>query len=67
MNRSGHPVPDDEWLVAMAQQSPLWHQMPCYSSQLEIRNLTTTRFGNLGARGGELFERIRNRLLQQDN
>ena len=27
MNRSGHPVPDDEWLIAMAQQSPLWHQI----------------------------------------
>ena len=27
MNRSGHQVPNNEWLIAMAQQSPLWHQI----------------------------------------
>ena len=27
MNRSGHDVPSDEWLIEMAKQSVLWHQI----------------------------------------
>ena len=68
MNRSGHQVPDNEWLIAMAQQSPLWHQIAVLFVSVrgkkfaELRQLIVTAPG-----GGELFERIRNKLLQQDN
>ena len=68
MNRSGHPVPDDEWLIAMAEQSHLWHQIAMLF--ISVRN---TQHGHLRSlivsapAGGELFERIRNKLLEQDN
>ncbi len=68
MSRSGHPVPDDEWLIAMAQQSPLWHQVAMLFVSVrggdfeQLRDLIISAPG-----GGELFERIRNKLLQQDN
>ena len=68
MNRSGHTVPDDEWLIAMAQQSSLWHQIAMLFISVrgkaapQLRDLVVTAPG-----GGELFERIRNKLLQQDN
>ena len=68
MNRSGHQVPDDEWLIAMAQQSPLWHQVAMLFVSVRgsdyggLRSLIVTAPG-----GGELFERIRVRLLGQDN
>ena len=68
MKRSGHPVPDDSWLIAMAQQSALWHQIAMLfisvrgKTSPELRDLVISAPG-----GGELFERIRNKLLQQDN
>ena len=68
MSRSGHPVPNDEWLIAMAQQSPLWHQVAMLFVSVrggdfeQLRDLIISAPG-----GGELFERIRNKLLQQDN
>ena len=68
MNRSGHPVPDDEWLVAMAQQSPLWHQIAMLFISVRKENVSQLRDLVVSAPGGgELFERIRNKLLQQDN
>jgi hypothetical protein len=66
--RGGHGVPDDQWLIAMAQQSKLWHQVAVLFLSLrkeglgEIRGLVTT-----APTGGELFERIRNHLLSQEN
>ena len=68
MKRSGHQVPNNEWLIAMAQQSPLWHQIAMLFVSVrgenfsELRQLIITAPG-----GGELFERIRNKLLKQDN
>jgi hypothetical protein len=68
MNRSGHSVPDDEWLVAMAQQSPLWHQIAMLFISVRKENVSLLRDLVASAPGGgELFERIRNKLLQQDN
>ena len=68
MNRSGHPVPDDEWLVAMAEQSHLWHQiaMLFISVRNERHNTLRSLIASAPA-GGELFERIRSKLLEQDN
>jgi hypothetical protein len=68
MNRSGHPVPDDEWLIAMAEQSRLWHQIAMLF--ISVRNTQHGQLRSLIASapaGGELFERIRNKLLEQDN
>ena len=68
MNRSGHPVPDDEWLIAMAKQSPLWHQIAMLF--ISVRNEQHDDLRGLisaAPAGGELFERIRNKLLGQDN
>ena len=68
MKRGGHEIPDDAWLAAMAGQSRLWHQVAVLFASLrtegagEIRGLITT-----APAGGELFERIRNRLLSQEN
>ena len=66
MNRSGHPVPDDEWLIAMAK--PLWHQIAMLF--ISVRNEQHDDLRGLisaAPAGGELFERIRNKLLGQDN
>lgn len=68
MKRSGHPVPDDSWLIAMAQQSALWHQIAMLF--ISVRGKTSPALRDLvisAPGGGELFERIRNKLLQQDN
>ena len=68
MNRSGHDVPSDEWLIEMAKQSVLWHQIAMLFVSVrgecndEIRPLVLTAPG-----GGELFEKIRSRLLTQSN
>ena len=66
--RGGHEVPDNQWLIAMAGQSQLWHQVAVLILSLrkeelcEIRGLVST-----APAGGELFERIRNRILTQEN
>ncbi|MDA9167057.1 hypothetical protein N9O16_06185, partial [Candidatus Poseidoniaceae archaeon] len=68
MLRGGHEIPDDEWIMAMAGQSKLWHQVAVLFLSLRaeklgsVRGVVTTAPG-----GGELFERIRNRLLSQEN
>lgn len=66
--RGGHETPDDQWLVAMAEQSALWHQVAVLFLSLRkgstgnLRGMVTTAPG-----GGELFERIRNRLLSHED
>lgn len=65
--RGGHEPPGEEWLIAMAQQSTLWHQVAVLFLSLrkdsigEMRGLVASAPG-----GGELFERIRNRLLSHE-
>lgn len=64
--RGGRQIPDDEWIQAAALQSDVWSQLMilllsldqqrCASHEDLIRNTP---------QGGELFERIRNRLLLQ--
>lgn len=66
--RGGHEIPDDRWLIAMAGQSQLWHQVAVLFLSLrkgdlgDARTLIVTAPG-----GGELFERIRNHLLSSEN
>jgi hypothetical protein len=66
--RGGHEVPDDVWLIAMAKQSKLWHQVAVLFLSLRKEGVTEIRGLVMAApAGGELFERIRNRLLSQEN
>jgi len=68
MVRGGHPIPNDPWLIGMAAQSALWHQVATLFLSLrkdglgEARGLVAT-----APAGGELFERIRTRLLSQEH
>jgi hypothetical protein len=52
----------------MAEQSRLWHQIAMLF--ISVRNTQHGQLRSLIASapaGGELFERIRNKLLEQDN
>ena len=68
MNRSENKIPDDEWLIAMAEQSSLWHQIALLFISIreqgagDLEHLVTT-----APSGGELFEKIRKRLLTSNN
>lgn len=68
MVRGGHEIPDDAWLLAMASQSTLWHQVAVLFLSLRkegsgsVRGLIAT-----APAGGDLFERIRMHLLSQEN
>ena len=68
MVRGGHSIPNDSWLIGMAAQSALWHQVATLFLSLrkdglgEARGLVAT-----APAGGELFERIRTRLLSQEH
>ena len=68
MNRSENKVPDDDWLIAMAEQSSLWHQIAMLF--ISIREQDSGDLHHLIATapsGGELFEKIRKRLLKSNN
>ena len=66
--RGGHEIPDDAWLIAMAGQSELWHQVAVLFLSLRKEDLSDARTLIVTApAGGELFERIRNRLLTSEN
>jgi len=66
--RGGHEVPDNQWLIAMAEQSKLWHQVAVLFLSLRKGEIGETR-GLIATApaGGELFERIRSHLLSQEN
>jgi hypothetical protein len=68
MVRGGHEIPDEPWLIAMAGQSELWHQVAVLFLSLRKTKITAAR-GLIATapRGGDLFERIRNRLLSQEH
>ena len=67
MNRSENKIPDDDWLIAMAQQSDLWHQIAMLFISVrgqgigELKQLVTS-----APSGGELFEKIRTNLLKSN-
>lgn len=65
--RAGHPVPDDGWLSAAAEQSGHWHQYCVLFLSLR-RNLGACRpLVEHAPKGGETFERIRQRLLESES
>ena len=68
MNRSENKIPDDEWLIAMAEQSSLWHQISMLFVSIRQQNLgDLEHLVSTAPSGGELFEKIRNRLLESNN
>ncbi|CAI8407969.1 MAG: Uncharacterised protein [Candidatus Poseidoniaceae archaeon] len=64
--RGGRELPDDAWVRDAAAQSQTWAQLMILLLSLDENR--TTNHENLlkeTARGGELFERIRQRLIQR--
>ena len=68
MNRSENKVPDDEWLIAMAEQSTLWHQIAMLFISIRGKEVGDLKdLVSSAPSGGELFEKIRKRLLTSNN
>lgn len=66
--RAGHEVPDDEWMRAASAQSPQWHQYTVLFVSLRKNQSLSCRDIIVNApKGGELFERIRHRLLESEH
>ena len=65
--RGGHSVPDDAWLSAAAGQSPHWHQYCVLFLSLRRTEVTCRDLVEQAPQGGEMFERIRSRLLQSES
>ena len=65
--RAEHAVPDDAWLSAAAEQSNHWHQYCVLFLSLR-QNLGSCRpLVERAPKGGETFERIRQRLLESES
>jgi len=65
--RGGHAVPNDEWLEAAAGQSPHWHQYCVLFLSLRRETLDCRDLIEQAPEGGEMFERIRGRLLESES
>ena len=64
--RGGRTIPDDAWIRDAAMQSTVWAQLMILLLSLdEERAKQHATILNETPKGGELFERIRQRLLQQ--
>lgn len=64
--RGGRTIPDDAWIRDAAMQSTVWAQLMILLLSLdEERAKQHATLLNETPKGGELFERIRQRLLQQ--
>ena len=64
--RGGREVPDDEWIRDAASQSQIWAQLMILLLSLdEQRSENHEDILRETAKGGELLERIRHRLLQR--
>ena len=64
--RGGRTLPNESWIIDASNQSKTWHQL-----MILLLSIDETHAENhlalieTAAKGGELFERIRNRLLQR--
>jgi hypothetical protein len=67
MVRGGRAVPDDVWMNAAAQQSPNWHQYCVLFLSLRKEGGIPERLVSEAPNGGEMFERIRARLLETEH
>ena len=67
MARGGREVPDDAWIRAAAEQSPSWHQYCVLFLSLRSESGGCLDVVRSAPSGGEMFERIRARLLQAEH
>ena len=65
--RGGHVVPEDAWLEAAAKQSPHWHQYCVLFLSLRRQEVGCRQLIETAPVGGEMFERIRQRLLEAEH
>ena len=65
--RAGQAVPDDAWLEAAAAQSPHWHQYCVLFLSLRRTEVNCRPLIESAPKGGEMFERIRSRLLASES
>jgi hypothetical protein len=65
--RAGHAVPDDAWLEAAAEQSHHWHQYCVLFLSLRREEIGCRALIEQAPKGGEMFERIRRRLLESES
>ncbi len=65
--RAGHAVPDDAWLSAAAEQSNHWHQYCVLFLSLRQDLGSCRPLVERAPKGGETFERIRQRLLESES
>ena len=65
--RGGRGVPDDAWIRAAAEQSPMWHQYCVLFLSLRRDEMTCRDVVVSAPKGGEMFERIRSRLLETEH
>jgi hypothetical protein len=65
--RGGRPVPNDDWMEAAASQSPNWHQYCVLFLSLRKNGVSSKRLVSQAPKGGEMFERIRARLLATED
>lgn len=65
--RAGHAVPDDAWLSAAAEQSNHWHQYCVLFLSLRQDIGSCRPLVERAPKGGETFERIRQRLLESES
>ena len=64
MVRAGNEPPSDAWLLATAEQSPLWHQIAVLILSLRKKGIgTCEEMVRSAPEGGELFSRIRDKVL----
>jgi hypothetical protein len=64
--RGGHAVPNDDWIEAAAAQSPHWHQYSVLFLSLRKEPVKCRELVTSAPRGGEMYERIRSRILQSE-
>ena len=64
--RGGRSLPNDSWIIDASQQSKIWWQLMVLLLSIdENRSLSHQDMIKSAPKGGELFERIRNRLLER--
>ena len=64
--RGGRTIPDDSWIIDASKQSNTWFQLMILILSIdESRCSQHQRLIKTAPQGGELFERIRSRLLER--
>lgn len=65
MMRGGHELPNEKWFVEMAGVSSIWHQYSIiFISLMEEYPPHCVGLARLAKPGGEIFERLRKKILE---